>query len=381
MTATRMPTTRTRPVLLLVALVAFAGCGPGRPGTPAASPPSVPPPPASAVATVVTSSTIPAPTYHRIGAQVPLGKGLVDGASLDGSALYVEAVEPALSKLGCEGQLDPVLFRVPLGGGQREAVMAGDKTVQGVLARGPGGHVAIISGCEEFTSAVVVGTETADGHLNGLRAVPPGPAISRLRSIAWSADGTKLLATQSPATKGQPWPVVTVDPTSGIATTAFLVAAAQVGQVAQLSDGTYVIAADAKVTVRDAAGTTVKATAGGSGFVIGPRSQVIAYGAGGVTVISPDGTPMRTPVHLDPGQAITDLKVSPDGEAVVFSAVVGGVEAVEIATIADGRVTMVAGSPQHPTRPVFTGDGRALAFSLLAGGPASPDVAVIRFGG
>ncbi len=238
------------------------------------------------------------------------------------------------------------------------------------------------SGCEEFTSGVVVGTETADGHLNELRPVPPGPAITRLRSVSWSADGTKLLATQSPATKGQPWPVVTVDPTTGIATTTFLVAAAQIGQVAQLGDGTYVVAADAKVTVRDASGT-VKTTADGSRFVIGAGSQVIAYGAGGgtVTAISPDATAAQVALHLDPGQAITDLKVSPDGQAVVFSAVIKGVEALDVATIADGRVTMVAGSPQHPTRPLFSGDGRALAFSVLAGGPAPPDVVVIRLGG
>jgi len=42
---------------------------------------------------------------------------------------------------------------------------------------------------------------------------------------------------------------------------------------------------------------------------------------------------------------------------------------------------MVAGSPQHPTRPVFTGDGKALAFSLLPGGLAVPDVVVVRLGG
>ncbi len=74
-------------------------------------------------------------------------------------------------------------------------------------------------------------------------------------------------------------------------------------------------------------------------------------------------------------------EVSPDGQAVVFTAVAGGVEDLDVATIADARVTMVAGSPQHPTRPVFNGDGGALAFSLLPGGLAVPDVVVIRLGG
>jgi len=158
------------------------------------------------------------------------------------------------------------------------------------------------------------------------------------------------------------------------------VATGQIDGVAQLADGTFVVSADNKVTLRDATGK-VKVTAPGSAFAVAPGQRVVAYGAGlgTVSILAPDSPTAVTAVRLDAGQAITSLDVARDGSAVAFTVVGRGTEALQVATLADGRTTQVAGPPQHLARPAFTGDGRALAYNVLSA-TGDAEVDLVRFG-
>jgi hypothetical protein len=325
-----------------------------------------------------TSTTLPAGIYHRFSAPARLSDGFVVATSPDGSALYVEAVDPELSQRGCEGLPEPVLFRVPLDGGPREAIRAGGVPVRGNLVRGPGGRAALITGCEEFLTAVRVGTETPDGHLRDLREVPLGEGRVGLGTFAWTSDGQRLLAARRDFTAGGVASVVSVDPGTGAVAPVFEVAGAQaVNGLAQLAPGTFVVAAAGQVTLRDGSGA-VRNTVEGLGFTTSPALGVVVFGTG--LQLLETGAP--APAVLVPASAGPTLSaaVSPDGRAVAYTAGGDGSDSVAVVTPSDHRTSTIASGGGRFVRPAFTGDGEAVAFTRFEVGTGREDVLVVRFG-
>ena len=252
-------------VALLVAGGGLAACGDDSPSTTSTSSPS---------------TTTPVVKYDQPSTVSLVGTGLVDGASLDGSAVFVQEEDPRFPQLGCEGQPQPVMFRLPLAGGERELIGNGEDHLHGRIVHGQGDRIAIVSGCEGFFTALWVGTETLDGRVSGLRKVPvqvsEGQALAPF-SISWSANGLALLGAVN--IFGGGGLVVSIDPDSGALTTVFdAQAGSGVSQVGQFADGSYVVAAEVKVSIRNAQGA-VKIQAAGNGFELAPDLlSVVAYG-------------------------------------------------------------------------------------------------------
>ena len=331
-----------------------------------------------------TTTVVEAVDYHRLGSPRVLTRGYLGRSSPDGTALFVLAVDPDLSQLGCEGQPEPITFRAPTDGGARQPVLVDGATTRGTLVRGPGGRVALVQGCEGFVSEVLVGSEAADGTLGDLRPLPLFREQGRLAGFGWSNDGQRLLAGRNNLTQETPADVVSVDPATGEVTLVFTVDGDEsraVTQVAQLADGTYVVAGFGSVSLRGADGT-VSARTRGFGFEVNGGSTVAAYGEGIVLLTS--GGP-RTVVPAGPGATVITAAFSPDGAALVYTIGVDGVESVAITTLVDDRTTTVEGPPARHLRALFTGDGRALAFNRQADPTADPgadpEVVLVPVGG
>lgn len=355
-------------VAVAVAAVALAGCGDGGSTT---------------TTTAAPSTTIPVVRYDQPSTVKLVGTGFVDGSSLDGSAIFVEEEDPKFPQLGCEGQPEPVLFRLPLAGGERQLVGTGEDRLHGRILHGQGEKIAIVSGCEGSFTALWVGTETLDGHVNGLRKVAVGEVGEGKGlapfSVSWSANGLSLVGSVNGFTGG-PGRIVSIDPDSGALTTLFEAdATGGVAQVGQLADGSYVVAADAKVSIRDAQGT-VKGQGAGNGFELAADLQsVIAYGDE-VLLLAP-GAPR--PVRLvpgSPGRQITSAALSPDGRAVVYnmSDADSGNE-ISLLTVEDAQMYKLAG-PGALGRVFFTGDGTGVVFNQFRPSPDfTADVGLVRF--
>lgn len=363
----------SRRIAVAVLLVLSAGCGGGG-GDQAGGVSST----TTAPGAPTTSSTVRAVDYHRQSAPAEVATGLLEGASPDGSSLYVTAIDPSLSRRGCEGQLEPILFRVPLAGGNRQVLGPPGEPVRGTILRGADRSVALVAGCEEFLTAVRVGTETPDGQLRDLRRLD----LSQLRNVStlgWSGDGRTLLAVARSESPGGRSSILRVDPASGGATPLFTVTG-PVSQVGQLADGTFVIAGGGRVTLRDGAGA-VRESVDAVGFKVAPDGRRLAAW-GKVLRLVASGEPEVT---LATVAAATDLlgpaEFSPDGRALAYATTVQQDGNVAVVTVADKKVTTVPG-PGRYVRVFFTGDGRAVAFSRLAARP--PDegpVLVVRFEG
>ncbi len=354
---------------LSVAGTLLAGCG---------DPPSSPGPTTTEPTTATTATTSAPPTtveavdYHRFGDPKVLTNGFLGRSSADGTVLFVEAVDPELSKPGCEGQPEPVMFRVPTDGSPRAAVLVDGATIRGTVVRGPEGRVAVVKGCEEFVSDVLVGSEAADGTFADLRRVPLVRESGFLSGFGWSADGQRLLAGRNNLTQETPADIVSIDPTTGASTLVFTVDGAEsraVTQVAQLPDGTYVVAGFGSVSLRDSTGAA-RARAPGFGFTVSEASGVAVY-RDGVVLLS-DGGP-RTVVPAEPGVIVITAAFSPDGAALVYTSGPEGVESVAVTTLADGRTTTVEGPAGRHLRALFTGDGRAVAFNRQPDPDANPE--------
>lgn len=355
-TASTGPTTTTRPGITTTA--------PGSGATTAPAPTSAP------------STTLAADRYRRFGSPATVADGFLVGASPDGSAAYVERVDPTLSRPGCEGQPEPVLFRVPLSGGAAEPVLAQGRPVRGLLVRGPAGKVALIAGCEEFLTTLRVATESADGRLTDLREVPVRD--NRLVGFGWSADGTRLLAGRNGGT-GAP-PVVAVDLATGEVTELFRVEGRQfVTAVAEVAGGLYAVAGEGDVSLRDGRGA-IRATTAGFGFAVAPdRSRIAAFGDA-LVVLTPGQagpTPLATAA---PGQSMTAATFSPDGRAVAYALSGDAGGGAGVATVADARAAAVPAISGRFVRVAFTGDGAALLLAVLASG-GSAQVVRVPLGG
>ncbi len=353
---------------MLLTVVGLTACGDDSPST---------------TSTTSPTTTIPVIKYDQPSTVKLVGTGFVDGSSLDGSAIFVEQEDPRFPQLGCEGQPEPVLFRQPLAGGERELIGSGEDHLHGQVLHGQGDKLAIVSGCEGFFTALWVGTETLDGHVNGLRKVAVGEIGDGMTlatfSVSWSADGVSLLAVVNGLTGG-PGRVVSIDPDSGAVTPLFEVGATSgASQVGQLADGSYVVAADGKVSFRDAKGGVTGQADGNSFTLATDLKSVIAYGDEVLLMAPGAARPVRL-VPGVPGKQVTSAVASPDGRAVVYNfSDVNGTNEVLLLTVADTHMYKLAG-PGPLGRVFFTGDGTAVVFNQFRPPPDFvPDVGVVRF--
>jgi hypothetical protein len=289
--------------------------------------------------------------------------------------LFVEAVDPQLSPPGCEGQPEPVMFRMSTAtdGSARQPVLVDGATIRGAVVRGPDGRVALVKACEEFVSDVWVGAETADGTLADLHRVPLDAGQGVLAGFGWSDDGSHLLAGRNDLTQAMPAEVVSIDPATGVITDLFALDGAEakaVTRVAELPDSTLVVAGFGEVVLRDRTGASL-ARAKGAGFTLGTGPSFAVYGDGIIVLVS--GIP-HTVVHHRDGITVGTAEFSPDGEAIVYTAGPEGVESVFVIGLTDEGPTTVSGPPGRYFRPLFTGDGGAVAFNRQVDPAADPAV-------
>lgn len=323
----------------------------------------------------------PAVDVHRFSAPTQIGTGFIDGASPDGSALYVESPDPAFPQPGCEGQPDPALFRLPVDGQPRKLLDAQFQPLHGSLIRGGRkSAVALVEGCEGYFSRLLIGTEGREGRLVGLREVKPAVADGdniNAGSFSWSSDGRSLLAVvDTLATVDKPEDtqsrVVSIDPATGATVTLFTTERGSGAfLVGQLQNGTYVVASMDAVSLRDASGK-IKASFPGRRFELAPDLRAVAVYGLTLSVVSQSNTSAALLVQQRPGWEISSASFSPDGKAIAFDGynLEGGSSKTELSvvTVADKKVSLVAGGSEDG-RPYFTGDGRALAFNRFTPEP------------
>jgi len=337
----------------------------------------------STTTSVPSSTTTPAVDYTTPGEPESLGNGLVEAASADGSALYVLDEDPAFAQPGCEGQPEPVLFRVPVEGGKRVRLGSAGEAVSGRLVQGPGQQVAVVDECEEFLQEIRVGTETLDGRLEDLRIVPleTGEAATLLqpRVTAWNAAGDALLAGALNPSGGNGM-VAGIDPVTGAVTPLFDTGSGSTGgpsQVAQLADGSYVVTDGGQVTLRSASGEVTGRTAGAGFTLFADGARVAAFGTT-LTVLAP-GSPPTTLVPVQPDRSIDLAAASPNGAVVAFSYRIGEKSFINLIDVERPAIRVVE-SGAGLGRPVFSGDGRALVFSRFdRTEPFGTEVLVARF--
>ena len=361
----------------MVLLMILAACG-GDDGAAPAATSTTTTTSATAVPSPTTSTTTARPVdYQRPSAAREVGAGLLEGTSLDGSALYVSAVDPTLSPRGCEGQPEPVLFRLPLAGGARQVVGSPGEPVRGTILRGADRRIALVAGCEEFLSVVRVGTESPEGQLRDLRRLDLAQ-LGSAAGLAWSGDGRSLVAVSRSLNPGGQGSVLRVDPATGAATSLFTTTG-PVTQVGELADGTVVVAGAGRVTLRDAKGA-VKETHEGVGFTAAPDGRRLAVWGKVLRLVTP-GQPPTTLATVAATDLLGPAAFSPDGRALVYATNVAAQGQIAVVTVADAKMTTLPGTGRF-VRAFFTGDGRAVAFSRLAARPADePAVFVVRFDG
>lgn len=314
---------------------------------------------------------------HRFETPREIATGLLDGMTPDGSGAYVEEPDPELSEPGCEGMPEPVMFRIPLAGGDRTVVGDQSRPLRGALLRGGSqGRVAVIAGCESFFTALFVAQESGDGTLAGVTEVTPAIPDDFLLSpdsVSWSNDGVSLLGAlrHVDGPDGEPSPVVSIDPDSGEITRLFdAEQGSGVSGVGQLENGMYVVSTDLAVTLRDSEGVV---TAGFQSrrFEIAPDGRRVAVYGNDVRLVSQGSTNAELVLEAAPGREISAVRFAPSGGAVVIerSQPDGGRSELGIVTLDDRRYTSVVTGDQYG-RAYFSGDGRALGFNRF--GPA-PD--------
>jgi len=321
--------------------------------------------------------------FHRFETPREIATGLLDGMTPDGSGAYVEAPDPELSEPGCEGMPEPVMFRVPLAGGDRTVVGDQSRPLRGALLRGGSqGRVAVISGCESFFTALFVARESRDGTLAGVTEVTPTIPDNFLlspASVSWSNDGAALLGALQhvDGPDGEPSQVVSIDPDSGEITRLFdAERGSGVSGVGQLENGMYLVSTDLAVTLRDSEGVV---TAGFQSrhFEIAPDRRRVAVYGNDVRLASQESTTAQLVLEAAPGREISAVRFAPAGGAIVIERRQrdGGRSELGIVTLDDSRYTSVVTGDQYG-RAYFSGDGRALGFNRF--GPA-PDFTSVVF--
>lgn len=343
-------------------------------------------PSTSDAATTTTTAVSEEIDYTKPGAGRIAGTGFVVETSLDGTGIYVQEEDPAFPEPGCEGQPSPVLFRLPVAGGDRELLATRNLPLRGSAERGPDGQFVLRDGCEGFLSNLYVGTETPAGRLAGMVVVPdPNPDQDRLTlsSVTWSLDGKFLVgADNGPRPGGGRW-VVRIDPATGQAFDIFEVTGfdSDVFQVAELATGAYAVATTGTVEIRSATGERL-APVDGNGFAISPDRRMVAVHGAGLSLLTVDDLAPQVLVAARGGRQIDSVVFSPGGEAVAYvtSNEGGSDNELSVVTLADRKVTL-ATVPAMIGRPFFTGDGLSLVFNRFYPAPRFvPDVMVVTFG-
>lgn len=317
----------------------------------------------------------PGPDLHSVTIPREVGTGLLNGMSLDGSAAFVEEPDPAFPQLGCEGQPEPVMFRLPLEGGEREPV-AGETALHGNLVRGgSNGRVAVIAACESFLTSLYVGTETPDGRLTdptALTVQEPENFLLNPASVSWSSDGSRLVGALQHVDQpdGDAPRIVAIDPVTGAVTRLF---DAELGtgvlRVGQTEDGSYVIASNLVVSLHGESGES-RGRFSGKDFEISPdRRRVIAFGAE-ITLIEQGSTSHTDVQPATEGWEISSVKFSPAGDAVAISrySLGDGLVDIGIVTLGDNRYSSVVTGGRYGG-PHFTGDGAGVAFTRFGSEP------------
>lgn len=334
-----------------------------------------------------TADPGPAVDYHMFETPEKLGTGLVDGATPDGAALYVEEPDPAFPALACEGQPGSVMFRQPLDGSDRTVVGNGTDPLRGRLVRGGSGdRVAVVAACESFFTDLTIAEQAEDGALSDIKKVEPEVPDGFLlnpSTVAWSGDGRRLLAAiqDVDAPDGDPAQIVSIDPADGSITRLFEAEQGTgVFNVGQMQNGDYVVATNLVVSFRDRSGDVV-AGFQGHDFQIAPdrRSMVVFGRTVRLATQGEDKAPVIVPEKE--GLEVSSAEWTPDGRAVAFKryAVETGQVEINVLTPDDEKVTNIVTGDDYD-RPVFTGDGEALAFNLYSGEPEYlTEVYVARF--
>lgn len=329
----------------------------------------------------------PAVDFHTFETPERLTTGLVDGATPDGEAVYIEEPDPSFPAPACEGQPGSVMFRQPLDGSERTVVGNGTEPLRGRLVRGGSGNrVAVVASCESFFTDLTIAEEAGDGTLTEIEkiqpAVPDGFLLNP-STVSWARDGKRLLAAiqDVDAPDGDPARIVSVDPESGEVTGLFEAEQGTgVFNVGQMQNGNYVVATNLVVSFRDRGGDVV-AGFQGHDFQISPdRTRMVVFGRTvRLATQGRDEAPVIVPEKE--GLEVSSAGWSPDGYAVAFkrySVETGQVE-INVLTPDDKKVTNIVTGDQYD-RPVFTGDGKALAFNLYSGEPDYlTEVYVARF--
>lgn len=367
-----MPRKRLTGPILALTLV-LGACG-------ASDSPAVNQPPQSSPTTAADPRIIAPPQQ--------IGPGYLRAATPDGSAVYVSDPDPSFPEPGCEGAPESVLFRLPLSGGEREVLRNGNRPLKDLIVRGPGGKLALVDICEGFFDGLQVGTESAGGKITGLKDVKlnndPKLGQPAAFSISWSNDGSRLLAAinHPDAPDADPSRVVAIDPQTGAVTELFSGGQGSgVFQVAQLENGTYVIAGNRVVTFRDARGK-VTSTFKGNGFTLTPdRRSVVMYGEQ-LTIASQTDAQARLLVGQKEQNEISGANVSPDAQAVIFTrySLSAGMSELGLVTLADAKFSSIVTS-MGLGKSLFTGDGRGVAFTTINGAGGSAGVQLASLGG
>jgi hypothetical protein len=343
-----------------------------------------------------TPSPTPTPTveprdYHVHGQPEEIGTGTLEKMSLDGSAAYVSDTDTAFPEPGCEGQPEPVLFRLPLSGGRRELLGDGKTPLRGNLVRGPGGRVALVDQCESFFQALAVGKETPDGHLTDVKelklARKEGEGNLAPFSFSWTPDGKSLLAAinDPEAPDGGPSRLVSINPDTGAFTELFTgEGGSGVFQFAQLEGGTYVMSSNRLVSFRDNQGRIV-AGFPGNGFEIFPDNKRVAIYGETLAVATEGSKVIEALVPNRPDYEISSASVSPDGRAIAFNRYALQTSDVEIlvVTVEDSKTSSVIAGTAYG-RAIFSGDGKGLGFNEFVAQPpdsGSFKVLLVRLGG
>lgn len=239
--------------------------------------------------------------------------------------------------------------------------------------------------CEEFFVSLQVGDQDPDGHLEHLRVVrlndeDHGRPLPVPGSFAWSVDGKYLLASgnrsSGPVVESRPGVVLRVDPATGDITRLFETGF-EVSRVGQLADGTYVVAGNAQVTLRDGKGT-VRAV-DGDGFEIAPDGRRIAVFGRELVLVTPGDSGSDTLVPKGPEAPIVSADFSPDGRAIAYLRPRHEDDRISVVTISNARITPIAEHGRFG-QPIFAGDGRALAFTDFGAAPDFvPRITLVRF--
>lgn len=325
---------------------------------------------------------------HIIALPTEIGPGYLRGTTPDGSAVYASDPDPAFPEPGCEGAPEPVLFRLPVSGGEREVLRNGDRPLKDLIVRGPDGKVALIDICEGFFDGLQMGAESADGKITNVRDLKlnnnPEKGQPAAFSFSWSNDGSRLLAAINDpnAPDGEPSRVVAIDPLSGAVTELFSGGQGSgVFQVAQLENGTYVVSSNRAVTFRDATGK-ITSTFKGNGFTLSPdRRSVVMYGEQ-LTAAAQTDTEARLLVGQKEQHEISAADVSPEGKALIFTrySMSNGSSELGLVTFADAKFSSIV-SATGLGEALFTGDGKGVVLTKINGADGSATVHLAALGG